>query len=180
MHHYGDNEKFKLTPQKVNSDLKRHIGRDALVPTVVFSMLVVAGAAIVLAVFLSLTKQLFPALRVGISALIAIGAVICIGYIYKRSMGKYNGWAKEGKYHVVKATLGRTILQGYQGLYWFLKKPRVPFDNAFYFGDYEPYYAEEDELTRVTEGDEYYLVIFDEEPNRPRVIYRVDTYDWRG
>ena len=111
---------------------------------------------------------------------IAIGAVICIGYIYKRSMGKYNGWAKEGKYHVVKATLGRTILQGYQGLYWFLKKPRVPFDNAFYFGDYEPYYAEEDELTRVTEGDEYYLVIFDEEPNRPRVIYRVDTYDWRG
>ena len=32
----------------------------------------------------------------------------------------------------------------------------------------------------VAEGDEYYLVIFDEEPNRPRVIYRVDTYDWRG
>ena len=32
----------------------------------------------------------------------------------------------------------------------------------------------------VPEGDEYWLVVFDEEPTRPRMIYRVDTYDWRG
>ena len=36
------------------------------------------------------------------------------------------------------------------------------------------------EISELCANNGVKLVIFDEEPNRPRVIYRVDTYSWRG
>lgn len=180
MYHYGDNEKLKLTPQKINTDLKRRVGQDHVNPTLACMMLVTLGVVIMLSLFWGFGHKLPAAVQIGVTALVFLATAVFFARWFKRSASRYRAWVKDGKYHVVKGTLSSMSLHGSQGPYWFLRTPRVPFDNALYFGSFEPYYAEPTELTRITEGDEYYLVIFDEEPNRPRVIYRVDTYDWRG
>ena len=180
MYRSADNEKLKLTPQKVNQDMKKKIAQTTVNPVLAYSMLIVAGGAIFLSLFLGLGYKLPGAVKAIGTLLILAAVVAVVVYLFKRSASKYLAWVKAGKYHVEKATLSSMALHGSQGIYWFLKTPRVPFDNALYFGSFEPYYAEPTELTRITEGDEYWLVVFDEEPTRPRMIYRVDTYDWRG
>ncbi len=180
MYRSTDNEKLKLTPQKINLDMKRKIAQTTVNPVLAYSMLIVAGAAILLSLFLGLGYKLPSAVKIIGTMLILAAVAVIVVYMFKRSASKYLAWVKAGKYHIVKATLSSMALHGSQGVYWFLRTPRVPFDNALYFGSLEPYYAEPGELTRITEGDEYWLVVFDEEPTCPRMIYRVDTYDWRG
>ena len=180
MYRNVDNEKLKLTPQKIHTDISLKVKQTVTRPVMGYSMLIVAGAVIPLSLFWGFGYKLPAAVQLTVTALAVAAIVAIIVRLYKRSAARYVAWAKAGKYHIEKATLSSMALHGSQGPYWFLRSPRVPFDNALYFGSYEPYYAEPGELTRINEGDEYFLVVFDEEPNRPRVIYRVDTYDWRG
>ena len=180
MYRSEDNEKLKLTPQRIHSDMKRKVGQTGVNLVMAYSTLIVGGATILLSLFLGLGYRLPSAVQVIGVLLIGTAVVAVIIRLYKRLASRYVSWIKTGKYHVVKATLSSMALHGSQGPYWFLRSHRVPFDNALYFGSFEPYYAEPNELTRISEGDEYLLVVFDEEPNRPRMIYRADTYDWRG
>ena len=175
-----DDEKLKLTPQKINQDLKRKVMQLEFGPVMAYAMFLTMGVVIILSLFLGFGYRLPPLVKIIVSLLLLIGEVVVIAYLYKRYAARYFAWVKAGKYHVVKATLSSMALHGSRGTYWFLSAPRIPFDNALYFGSFEPYYADPTELTRTAEGDEYWLVIFDEEPNRPRTIYRVDTYSWRG
>ena len=173
-----ENEKIKLNHNRVKEDLKKRVWRGSFMRAVSYCMMTFVLTVLVLSVFLALSETWHPVIRIVGGILISAAGIALIVYLYIRIFGKYNNWAGTGRFHVVKGALSRAVLHGYQGVFWFVKKPFVPFDNAFYFGNYGAYYAEEDELARFDEGDEYYLVIFDDEPNRPAMIYRTDTYDW--
>ena len=177
-----DNEKIKLTPPKLAFDLRRKIAIETYGALFIRVMGLIVIADTLTGVIYEFTKSI-PALRGFLIAVLWIATVVAIVILGHRQIGRYRSWVKEGKFHVSPAPLPLHILSPYEysGMLWPLKAPYFAYYGVFRFGDspLEPYYAEMDEMTRATDGDEYYVVVFDEEPSRPRVIYRADSCDYR-
>ena len=112
-----ENEKIMLNHNRVKEDLKKRVWRGSFMRAVSYCMMTFALTVLVLSVFLALSETWHPVIRIVGGILISAAGIALIVYLYIRIFGKYNNWAGNGRFHVVKGALSRAVLHGYQGVF---------------------------------------------------------------
>lgn len=179
----SDNEIPRLTDDLIRKKLKE-------VAHISLSTLIMMALAIPLAVWVMTGAMLhlksatllgnYPAVIWTLIVLIWLVAGGFLAYYvrdYLKDRADYGA-----RYHIVKAELNIISRDEYQGMEWrYLNgrmRRRPVFRDVFYFDGMEKCIVTKKNLERAAEGDEYLIVVFDQHPTKPVLIFRTDTYRW--